>query len=583
VAWSDFRAGIDVFARRLPAGGAPSGAEFMVHQSPAGLQALGGVARAPDGRFVVAWNEFNAYDVLVRRFDASGAPVGDELRVNTNTTNRHIDPVVGIDRAGNFTVVWDDRDGTGLGEILGQRFGPSGERVGAEFIVNSYTTGQQVSPDIAMNGDGSAVITWEGIGPVDCCYEVWARRYSASGAPIGEQFRVTAAQNGPGSPSVAVDETGNFAIAWWRSSGPDLRLFVRRFTREGTPRSGDVQVAQAGDTAIAIPEIAGDPVGNFVIVWDDVGADDLEVLGRRYGGLLPAGLAVVDGGNSVLEVNESIGLLTSWRNVTAGAQTFQGRASNAAAPAGLSLSVGLDANYGTVADGAVGSCGASCMAGTLTGTRPAGHVDATYVETILPDAQGQAKRWVLHVGESFADVPRASGFYRFVETMLHQGVTAGCGGNVYCPASSTTRAQMAVFLLVAKEGASYVPPACTTPMFPDVPASDPFCRWIEELARRGITGGCGAGYCPADPVTREQMAVFVLRTLDPALNPPACTAPVFADVAASSPFCRWIEELARRGIVSGCGGGNYCPAAAVTREQMAVFLTGTFGLTLYGP
>jgi len=77
--------------------------------------------------------------------------------------------------------------------------------------------------------------------------------------------------------------------------------------------------------------------------------------------------------------------------------------------------------------------------------------------------------------------------------------------------------------------------------------------------------------------------VFVLRTLDPALTPPACSTPVFSDVPASSPFCRWIEELARRGIVSGCGGGNYCPTAPVTREQMSVFLGVTFGLTLYGP
>jgi hypothetical protein len=55
-----------------------------------------------------------------------------------------------------------------------------------------------------------------------------------------------------------------------------------------------------------------------------------------------------------------------------------------------------------------------------------------------------------------------------------------------------------------------------------------------------------------------------------------------ADVPASSPFRRWIEELARRGVVTGCGGGNYCPTAAVTRERMAVFLTATFYLTLYG-
>ena len=104
------------------------------------------------------------------------------------------------------------------------------------------------------------------------------------------------------------------------------------------------------------------------------------------------------------------------------------------------------------------------------------------------------------------------------------------------------------------------------------------------MARRGVAAGCGGGnYCPAAAVSREQMAVFVLRTLDPAMNPPACGTPLFADVPASSPFCRWIEELARRGVVTGCGGGNYCPPRPVSREQMAVFLAVTFGLTLYAP
>jgi hypothetical protein len=142
---------------------------------------------------------------------------------------------------------------------------------------------------------------------------------------------------------------------------------------------------------------------------------------------------------------------------------------------------------------------------------------------------------------------------------------------------------MAVFVLRTLDPALN-PPACTTPIYNDVPASSGFCHWIEELTRRGVVSGCGGGnYCPADPVTREQMAVFVLRTLDPTLNPPSCGTPVFADVPASSPFCKWIEELFRRGVVSGCGGGNYCPASPVTREQMAVFITATFSLTLYGP
>jgi hypothetical protein len=73
---------------------------------------------------------------------------------------------------------------------------------------------------------------------------------------------------------------------------------------------------------------------------------------------------------------------------------------------------------------------------------------------------------------------------------------------------------MAVFLLVTREGPGYIPPACTAAPFGDVPASSPFCRWIQELVARGITGGCGGGnYCPANPVTRAQMAVFLSLTM----------------------------------------------------------------------
>jgi len=107
---------------------------------------------------------------------------------------------------------------------------------------------------------------------------------------------------------------------------------------------------------------------------------------------------------------------------------------------------------------------------------------------------------------------------------------------------------------------------------------------VEELARRGVAGGCGPRlYCPGDAVTRDQMAVFLLRALDPTLDPPVCAAPnTFADVPETSAYCRWIEELARRGITGGCGGGNYCPSAPVARDQMAAFVAVTFGLSLYG-
>src|SRR6185369_9929609 len=241
------------------------------------------------------------------------------------------------------------------------------------------------------------------------------------------------------------------------------------------------------------------------------------------------------------------------------------------------------ASYGTIAAAANASCatGGDCYAVNITGTRPTPHWDSTMLETVTPTSTN--KNWTLHVGDSFTDVPASNNFYRFIETIFHFGVTGGCGAGTYCPANSTSREQMAVFVLIAKEGAGYNPPACTTPIFTDVPASSPFCKFIEELSRRGVVNGCGGGnYCPTAAVTRAQMAVFVLLTFDPTINPPACTTPVFNDVPANDPFCRWIEELARRGVVSGCGGGAYCPNNPVTREQMGVFISATFGLTLYG-
>lgn len=202
------------------------------------------------------------------------------------------------------------------------------------------------------------------------------------------------------------------------------------------------------------------------------------------------------------------------------------------------------------------------------------------VTLINPDTQSSslAAGWFA----DFTDVPGADIFHDDVEKLIRNGVTAGCGAGAYCRNASVTRAQMAVFLLKASLGAGYAPPACTGTVFTDVPCTGGiFDPWIEDLAARQITGGCGAGlYCPNDPVTRAQMAVFLLKTLlGSAYNPPQCTGGLFLDVPCTGgAFDPWIEDLADRGITAGCGGGNYCPSSPNTRGQMAVFLVRTFSL-----
>jgi hypothetical protein len=179
----------------------------------------------------------------------------------------------------------------------------------------------------------------------------------------------------------------------------------------------------------------------------------------------------------------------------------------------------------------------------------------------------------------FLDVPGGQ-FYSFVTTLVRNAITAGVGGGNYGPTQNTLRRQMAVFLLKAKNGICYVPPPCSNPTFSDVPCSDNFSPWIYELVAQNITTGCGGGaFCPTNPVNRQQMAVFLLKTLEGgSYTPPDCTAATFTDVPCSSNFAPWIYELVAREITAGCGSGIYCPLNNANRGQMATFLVKTFHL-----
>lgn len=181
----------------------------------------------------------------------------------------------------------------------------------------------------------------------------------------------------------------------------------------------------------------------------------------------------------------------------------------------------------------------------------------------------------------FGDVPVGHWAKSYIEKLYLNGVTGGCSSNplLYCPTTSVTRDQMAVFLLKGKYGTSYTPPAATGTVFSDVPSSYWAAAWIERLAAEGITGGCGGGkYCPTTVVTRDQMSVFLLRTLyGSSYTPPPATG-IFTDVPVGYWADDWIEQLVAEGISSGCGGGKFCPTTVVTRDQMAVFIVGTFNL-----
>jgi hypothetical protein len=175
----------------------------------------------------------------------------------------------------------------------------------------------------------------------------------------------------------------------------------------------------------------------------------------------------------------------------------------------------------------------------------------------------------------FSDVNPSDAFLPAIDLMREYTITSGCGANppAYCPADNITRSQMAVFIVRAIMGGDNFT-FTTTPYFSDVPASDPTFQWVQKMRDLGITSGCSAtSYCPDEPVTRDQMAVFIIRARYGA------TAtfihpriPYFGDVPFGSLFFPWIQKMSQTGISLGCGPNLYCPSASVTRGEMAVFI-----------
>ena len=644
VTWETQVGSWGLFARRFDARAAQLGGLLPVGQYPSGGSSI---ARDASGRSVVVW-AFNSA-VMGRRFAADGTPLGDAFPVNAWNTQGVSDPSVAADPFGNFVVAWI----AGGGNVLARRFDSSAVALGDEFLANEWTpAGYRSSSGIAMS-PGGFVVTWVGQGasgpgifarlfdsngvPVtldlavdaastpygqtaDVAMDVagkfvvvWpggpnadavvGRRYSSSGAPEGGAFAIGAPASGSYHPRVASDWAGNFLVAWSGGAGDAVGRF---FDASGLPAGAEFQVSNPAGSNYLIASFDPHPAladnGSFVVAWTSVfdsGYYDQvyyhEVMARKSGvhaapriELDPgAGAAPGVAGNGVFEPGETLTVPTAWVNDTDANVVLAGTATLLTGPAGANYTINDSvASYGTIAPGQSATClnGGDCYSVTVSAPalRPLQHWDVRLQENL----GGVPKTWTLHVGGSFADVPTGNPFYPSIETLFHTGVTGGCGGADYCPHDPVTRAQMAVFLLKMKFGAAHVPPPCTGGVFADVPcAGAPSDPWISELAALGITSGCGGNlYCPGDTVTRQQMAVFLLKTLQgSAYVPPACVEQ-FDDVPCSSPFAAWIGELYARGITGGCSvtPALYCPTGNSSRGQMAAFLVKTFGLVLYG-
>ena len=525
-----------------------------LHPQRAGLPRAG--RSMPSGRFTITWTsnlqDANSFGIYAQRYAADGAPAGSEFLVPTVTSTVEGLSNVAYSPGGNSMIVWHGAGNPGF-DIRAQRYAPNGTPRGGEFVVNTYTGGNEYRPDVAPLPGGGFVVAWSSHlqysvqphpGPALRCLRhpagpgvggdsrhrfglhqlslhrvrggrqvrhrlgtfvdtdrrhrrpalrrlrqpgrapssssnrrrrpatrgrTWpwprtARSWSsgrspttaastASGAACSRRTGRRWAPSSPSmpatagvpdaAPAVGVDRLGDFVVSWSSRPAGAYDVVARRFSPTGVPRSGDFRVNTFTTGNQSADDVASDEVGNFVVELDRgiPGRQRLGVFAQRFGGLLPAALAVdtasspQSDGNGVLEPGRRVAVRPSWRNVNGGAQTFTGTILALRRPG---RHPHHHRRHGQLRHGGQrrhGPCvgllrrqrvraqsASSCSTGTPLPRR-----------TSRPTRQGQRKRWRLHMGDSFADVPRANAFYRFVETLLHHFVTAGCTATEYCP------------------------------------------------------------------------------------------------------------------------------------------------------
>ncbi|MCC6573362.1 MAG: hypothetical protein IT462_06170 [Planctomycetes bacterium] len=257
------------------------------------------VAMDDDGNYVVAWHEvrnfyvgfpyytsFNNADIRFRRYFADGAPNGDVQSLDFNFTSHanpasrwEVNPKVALDADGDIIIAFNSYAGGGgfsgsyNAEIFALGFNYDVGNLDNGDVV--FGTAALVPPsniqdfDLACSADGDFVVAAKGLYGGN--WHIVAQRFNADGSWTSGPFVIVDQYytGQPWSPSVAMDDDGNFVVAWQSLPSYDFRVKARRFNRYSNPATGDIIVSDAGDGISDLdPDVAVDHDGDFVVVWE---------------------------------------------------------------------------------------------------------------------------------------------------------------------------------------------------------------------------------------------------------------------------------------------------------------------------
>ena len=237
-----------------------------------------------DGAFVVTWygdDSEGDFSIFVQKFDASGAPTGDMVRLEaigvTNQTD-YAPQITAVGNEGAFAVTWFGQDSEGDLSIFVQKFNAIGTTTGTMVQLEAIgvTNGSDVVPQITTVGnDGAFVVTWYG-DDSEGDFSIFVQKFNADGTTTGQtpvQLEAMGVSNGyDADPQItAVGSSGEFVVTWFGTdSAGDYSIFVQKFGANGQPVPGTALINNTGTVTVRSTE-----VGTAYLVKDSVAVTDL--------------------------------------------------------------------------------------------------------------------------------------------------------------------------------------------------------------------------------------------------------------------------------------------------------------------
>ncbi|WP_406694269.1 hypothetical protein V5E97_24640 [Singulisphaera sp. Ch08] len=258
------------------------GPETRINSTVAGIQQFSlqsneSVAVDVHGNIIAAWTSPNANGsgskIVARRVDSEGNPLGAEFVVNTTTTGLSLNPVVAASDGDKFVVAWEargnSRDQSGWG-VYARVYSTNGTALTDEILVNTSAVGNQRNPSVDWLSSDSFVVSWSGAGQ-GMQQTAFSRIFQGSGAPLTGEIRLSSFPKG-GQRDVAVVALagGDFQAVWrGQGAGDSNGLFSRQFDDHGHPLGPEFRVNTARRAREEQPALA--VVDNQVIIsWQSI-------------------------------------------------------------------------------------------------------------------------------------------------------------------------------------------------------------------------------------------------------------------------------------------------------------------------